>query len=197
MTAHPTHSWQYYPSALSPSDDSLPAGHVRHGKEFPLSFKQTCFMPCDVLSLNVDSGKTWCVTELLSTASDCPCYNVLYDGFFFDGWIWTIRKWPKPFWILNPGFRDPGRIFGIFSKFWWGKGQNWVAGQREISTPSTTTKIIDAASKIWISKKSGWDPGTCPHLTEAITWRHLYFGVAPLVYTGQYREQASIVETLH
>ena len=42
---------------------------------------------------------------LLGIAPYCQCYNVLYDSrFFFDGMIYTLRKWGK---TSDPGFRVP------------------------------------------------------------------------------------------
>ena len=72
-------------------------------------------MPWGILSLKCDSGKTWRVSEILSFLPDCPGYNVLHDRLF--PWLNQLnptKMGEKDFRILDPGFRDPGRIFGIF-----------------------------------------------------------------------------------
>ena len=93
--------------------------------------KQTCSMPWGVLSLNVNSGKTWWSTVLLRIAPDCPCYNVLYDR----GFLWwndlnpmKIGKNPLESWIQGSA-RSSGS-WAFFSKFWFVKGQNWSGCER-------------------------------------------------------------------
>ena len=93
----------------------------------------TCSKPWDVLSLNVNSGKTWWSTVLLSIAPDCPCYNVLYDR----GFLWwnnlnlmKIGKNPLGSWIQ--GFAGSAGSLAFFSKFWLDKRQNWIWGERGI-----------------------------------------------------------------
>ena len=88
---------------------------------------QTCSMPWGVLSLNLNSGKTWWSTLLLSIAPDCPCYNVLYDR----GFLWwrdlnpmKVIKNPLGSWIQGSA-GSPGSL-AFFSKFWFGKRQNWI-----------------------------------------------------------------------
>ena len=72
-------------------------------------------MPWGFLSLNVDSGKTWCASELLSILPDRSCYTTLHDR-LFPWWnqLNPTKMGKKDFRILDPVFRDPGRIFGIF-----------------------------------------------------------------------------------
>ena len=94
---------------------------------------QTCSMPWGVLSLDVNSGKTWWSTVLLSIAPDCPCYNVLYDR----GFLWwndlnpmKIGKNPLGSWIQ--GSAGSAGSLAFFSKFWFDKRQNWIGRERGI-----------------------------------------------------------------
>ena len=103
-----------------------------HKLSTPLRY-QTCSMPWGVLSLNVNSGKIWWSTILLSIAPDCPCYNVLYDR----GFLWwnnlnlmKIGKNPLGSWIQ--GSAGSAGSWAFFSKFWLGKRQNWIGLERGI-----------------------------------------------------------------
>ena len=80
-------------------------------------------MPWGVLSLNVNSGKTWWSTVLLSIAPDCLCHDVLYDS----GFLWwndlnpmRIGKNTLGSWIQ--GSAGSAGSWTFFSKFWFGKG---------------------------------------------------------------------------
>ena len=80
-------------------------------------------MPWGLLSLNVNSGKTWWSTVLLSIAPDCPCHNVIYDR----GFLWwndfnpmKIGKNPLGSWIQgsagSAGSWAFSRNFGLLKK---------------------------------------------------------------------------------
>ena len=90
-------------------------------------FKQPCFMPRGVLSLNVDSGKTWYATEILSIASDCPlaqaimCYVMVY----------SVMEWLEP----NENF--------IGRKGLWRYGDVFVMQMEDSQDP-----VISSSSKI-------------------------------------------------
>ena len=94
---------------------------------------QICPMPWGVLSLNVNSGKTWWYAVLLSIASDRPCYNVLYDrGFFWRNDLnpMKIGKNPLGSWMQDSA-GSPGS-WAFFSKFWFGEGRNWIGCENGI-----------------------------------------------------------------
>ena len=62
-----------------------------------------------------------------------------------------------------------------FLEAWWGKGQNVVASQCEISMQYTTAEMIDAPSLFWsgsrFKQKGGSDPGTClPVISQIWRW---------------------------
>ena len=94
---------------------------------------QTCSLPWGVLSLNVNSGKAWWSTLLLSIAPDCPCYNALYDRRFLwwnDLSPMKITKNPLGSWIQ--GSAGSAGSWAFLSKFWFGKVQKWIRRERRI-----------------------------------------------------------------
>ena len=110
----------------------MPQDHFRFrdlGSRIPKDFGyfmmfpyQTCSMSWGVLSLNVNSGKTWWSTVLLwvlRLIAPCPCYNALHVLIPMKIGKKSLGSWIQG----SAGFAGS---WAFFSKFWYGKKQNSI-----------------------------------------------------------------------
>ena len=131
-----------------------------------LSRQQTCSMACDVLSLNVNSGKADDLRYFWELHLIVHVIMFYMTGDFFDEMIWSPCKSAKIH--SDPGSRAPQDLqnLGRFSQNFdlvRDRIESDVKGGYKRHKPQRKKPFISLIlARIWNQRKRWYNPGTCP-----------------------------------